>query len=145
MITYYKRFSRKMTLAAFALLISTGFILFALSGFAEVKQGQTGEGADIGKAHQLNELDTPPAAIYEASPLYPFVARRENIEGKVWVRFVVTKEGTVRDASIYKSTPAGVFDESALKTIMQWRFEPGIKDGEAVDSLVIQAIAFVLE
>jgi TonB family protein len=44
----------------------------------------------------------------------------------------VTKEGTVRDAVILKSSPAGVFDQAAIEAVHQYIFDPGTKGGEAV-------------
>ena len=137
MITYYKRFSRKMTLAAFALLISVGFISFALSGFAEVKQGQTGNDNESGDPYyELSALDQPPRLISSIVPEYPFAAKRKKIEGSVVLKFVVTKKGYAKEPMVVKSFPAGVFDESALKAIVQFHYEPAIKDGKAVNCIV---------
>jgi TonB family protein len=146
MITYYKRFSQKMTYAASALLISVGFILFSLSGFAEVKQAQTGNNDKSGdQYYKLSALDQPPRLISSVIPEYPFAAKRENIEGTVLLRFVITEDGYVKEPMVVESFPAGVFDESALMAIEQFRYEPAIKDGKAVNCIVQQRIDFELD
>ncbi|MDB9822844.1 TonB family protein [Deltaproteobacteria bacterium] len=142
MITFYKRFSRRMTFVAFALLISIGFISFTISGLAEVKQGQTGDGVDTGRVYELSEVDEPPRVLYSFPPEYPYNAKRSNISGEVILQFIVTKEGTVRDAIVFESEPAGVFDQSTLDAVYRYRFQPGTKDGQAVDVTVKMPIVF---
>jgi protein TonB len=142
MITYYKRLTRKMTFAALVMLVSVGFISFTLSGFAEVNQGPNN--ADIVNVYQLSEIDTPPHVLESVLPEYPVEAKRQLIEGRVTLHFIVTKEGTVRDASVIESNPAGVFDQSALDAIEQFLFEPAIKNEKAVDVWVRMPIAFEL-
>jgi len=136
MITYYKRLSQKMTYAAFALLISIGFISFTLSGCAGVRQGQADKGVDTGREYKLAEVDEPPRILRAVNPLYPYEAAKEKVEGRVVVQFVVTKEGTVAEPIVIESDPPGVFDKSALDAVYQYIFKPGIKDGQPVDCIV---------
>jgi protein TonB len=48
---------------------------------------------------------------------YPEVAKRKNIEGVVYVKFVVTKNGDVADILVTKSSGSKILDTSAIKTI----------------------------
>jgi TonB family protein len=139
MITYYKILSRKMTFVAFLLLISIGFISFTLSCLSGVKQAQTEKGA-----YTLDELSTKPSYIHVVPPNYPSAAAQESIEGKVMVKFVVTKEGAVREPIIVESSPEGVFDEAAIEAVKQYKFNPGTINGKAVDCIVIQPVNFKL-
>jgi len=139
MITNHKRFSRKKTVVAFALLISIGFISFSLSCVSGVKQVQTGE-----RVNALNEVSTSPSVIHTVPPSYPFEAAQKGIEGKVTVQFVVTKEGAVKDPIILESSPVDVFDQAALETVTQYTFKPGTKGGKAVDLIVRLPIVFQL-
>lgn len=79
------------------------------------------------------DVDTPPQVIKGYPPRYPNLAKREDITGSIVLQFVVTKDGNAVDTKVLASEPKGIFDESALKAIEQYRFKPGIKDGEAVD------------
>lgn len=95
-------------------------------------------------AFTLAEVDQPPRVIRKIDPLYPFAAKRKNIEGKVVLRFIVTKDGRVLEPSIVRAEPPGVFDNSALKAILRWRFRPAVKDGRDVDVIVIAPLRFEL-
>jgi len=95
-------------------------------------------------AFTLSEVDQPPRPIRKIEPLYPFAAKRKNIQGSVTLRFVVTKEGQVLEPSVVRSEPPDIFDNSALKAIIRWKFKPAIKDGKAVDVLIIAPLKFEL-
>ncbi|MXZ17214.1 MAG: energy transducer TonB, partial [Rhodothermaceae bacterium] len=59
-------------------------------------------------------------------------ARKDQIEGRVIVRFIVDKEGNVRDASITKGIGGGC-DEEAIRVLTEHaKFRPGIHQGETV-------------
>jgi len=96
-------------------------------------------------AFTLSEVDQPPRILRKIDPLYPFAAKRKNIQGSVTLRFIVTKEGTVVEPSVVKSEPPEIFDSSALKAIIRWRFKPAIKDGKAVDVIIIAPLKFKLQ
>lgn len=95
-------------------------------------------------AFTLAEVDQPPRILRSIEPLYPFAAKRKNIEGSVTLRFVVTKEGEVQEPHVVESEPPDVFDSSALKAIARFKFKPAIKDGRAVDCIVIAPLKFNL-
>ncbi len=91
------------------------------------------------------EVDTMPAPILNAKPIYPIRARRLNITGEVEVKFLVDERGHVTKIDILKSTPAGVFDNAVFKALPSWRFSPGKICGEDVSTWVITTIKFRLE
>jgi len=80
------------------------------------------------------DLDTPPTAVVRTNPVYPYKARQRNIEGAVEVKFLVGADGRVSNVQILNSQPAGLFDAAVLKTVPQWKFRPGVLDGQAVPS-----------
>ena len=92
----------------------------------------------------LGEVDAHPRLVGRVNPTYPFRAKRRGVEGKVVLRFLVDKQGRVRELSVEQAEPAGVFEESALKAVRQWRFEPGEKDGKPVSTWVQVPIRFEL-
>lgn len=95
-------------------------------------------------AYTLSEVDEPPRIIEKTDPIYPFEARQRDVQGSVTLRFIVTKEGDVSEPTVVKGVPPGVFDDSALKAIMRWRFEPAIKDGGPVDVIIIAPLKYEL-
>lgn len=111
-----------------------------------------GTGADLFKvpsslyatAFELSEVDTPPQVLRSVSPQYPFLAKRNNIEGSVTLRFIVDSEGNVVEPEVSKSEPEGVFDEAALEAISKYKFKPAVKNGKNVDCIVNAPMKFEL-
>jgi protein TonB len=93
----------------------------------------------------LGQVDQPPMVTAQIPPPYPFLARRRGIEGWVRVRFLVDRQGQVRELTIVKAQPPGVFEDTVRRTLPRWRFRPGVKDGRPVDTWVETVIRFKLE
>jgi protein TonB len=49
--------------------------------------------------------------------MYPYLAKRDNIEGRVLLKFVVDTDGLPKESKVEKSVPEGVFDGAALKAL----------------------------
>jgi len=75
---------------------------------------------------------------------YPSRAASRGVEGWVEVRFTVLADGTTRDAQVVASSPEGYFEQSVLDAVAQWRYEPRIVGGKAVDQLVEARLRFQL-
>jgi protein TonB len=90
------------------------------------------------------ELDQPPQPVVKTAPAYPFQAREQGVEGVVQVKLLVRADGTVGEVQILAARPEGLFDDSVLKTVPQWRFRPGTIDGKAVTAWVVTAVKFTL-
>lgn len=65
-----------------------------------------------------------PRLLQDAQPRYPLPALRARIEGQADVAFTIQPDGSVRDVRLLSSSPAGLFDASALAVAQRWRFEP---------------------
>ena len=75
---------------------------------------------------------------------YPSQARRMGIEGKVFVRFVVDKNGEISRLSIMKGIGAGC-DEEASRVIQKYpSWEPGRQGDRAVAVWMVMPIHFKL-
>ncbi len=75
---------------------------------------------------------------------YPEAALKNGTNGKVYVSFVVTKEGNVADAQVVRSIDP-ILDEEALRVINQIpEWDPGIKDGKKVNVQFTMPIVFNL-
>ncbi|HEV8512139.1 MAG TPA: M56 family metallopeptidase [Cyclobacteriaceae bacterium] len=74
---------------------------------------------------------------------YPKSAREKKIEGKVFIQFVVEKDGTISSVSVKKGFNTEC-DEAALKTIksLTAKWTPGKKSGETVRTEVSVPIIF---
>ena len=92
----------------------------------------------------MGQVDHVPRITARPSPAYPRSARRRGVQGWVKVRFMVDRHGMPGQARVLESLPPGVFDDSVLKILPRWRFEPGIKSGQAVDTWVVTTVRFQL-
>ena len=73
---------------------------------------------------------------------YPEEAYNNNIEGKVLVKFVITREGTVTNATIIRSADPSL-DKAALEAVKKLpKFNPGKQDGKTVDVWYSMPIVF---
>lgn len=86
--------------------------------------------ADFANVDQIPEIVGGLQAIMQ-DVRYPAAAAQAGIEGRVLVEFVVTKEGTARDARVVAGVGSGL-DEEALRAVAKARFTPAMKDGEPV-------------
>jgi protein TonB len=64
--------------------------------------------------------------VKKVKPVYPPEAEAQHIEGRVKVRLSVALDGSVTDAQVLSAQPPGVFEESVLAAVRQYRFK---KDG----------------
>lgn len=76
---------------------------------------------------------------------YPPQARRIGVEGKVFVHFVVDKDGSLSDISIARGIGAGC-DEEVLRIVgMSPKWNPGLQRGNPVRVRMMLPITFRLE
>jgi TonB family protein len=98
------------------------------------------------KVFKLKDVDTPPRVIKGAPLIYPKKVTIEGLilsQGLVKLRFIVTKDGGVRNPEVIEAVPEGIFEASAIESIKRFKFSPATKNGEPVDCTVIQPITFV--
>jgi TonB family protein len=111
-------------------------VIASLEGDQSARNDTTRPPADF------TDVDTPPAVITKKDPVYPALALKAGMEGKVWVKIWVDKSGMPRDVVILKSD-ADVFNGSALEAARQFRFTPGKIKGKPVDVWVSVPFRFM--
>ena len=79
------------------------------------------------------------------SPPYPPMARRMGEEGKVILRVSVNPQGAAENVEIRTSSGSQRLDESAQKTVRNWKFVPAKRGDTHVQSWVLVPIIFKLE
>ncbi len=82
--------------------------------------------------------------LFRVPPRYPLRAARKGIEGWVRVHFVITETGTVKDVQVLAAEPSGIFEQAAIRAILQWRFKPKVVGGKKVPRPAIQLLEFKL-
>ena len=78
-------------------------------------------------------------------PPYPPLSRRMGEEGKVILRVSVNPQGTADAVEVRTTSGSSRLDESALKTVRNWKFIPAKRGDVAVQSWVLVPIIFKLE
>ena len=73
-----------------------------------------------------------PVVVRKVEPKYPEIALRAGLEGNVYLKVWVDKEGKVRKAVILKSD-AEIFNDAAKEAAMQWVFTPAVMQQGPVD------------
>lgn len=76
---------------------------------------------------------------------YPELAQKNGIQGKVYVTFVVTKEGAIADCKIARGVDPSL-DQEALRVVNGLpKWQPGMQRGQAVNVQYTVPINFVLQ
>ncbi len=90
------------------------------------------------------EVVKMPRPIYSVPPVYPELAKQNKVEGTVWVKMWLTKNGNVRRGIIMQSENK-ILNTSAMRAAIQWHFSPALnKDGQAKDIWVSIPFKFYL-
>lgn len=82
-----------------------------------------------------------------ASPAYPPAALRAGVEGSVVANLQIDAQGKVTDASIVSrsGTRSRDLDRAVLNAVRGWTFEPAIRNGREVASVVRVPVDFQAE
>lgn len=75
--------------------------------------------------------------------IYPEIAKRAGVEGKVFILAYVDEKGTVTKAEVLKGIGGGC-DELAANAVLQTKFSPGKQRGKPVKLQVMIPIKFEL-
>jgi protein TonB len=88
-------------------------------------------------------LDSAPHTRFQATPVYPFEAKRGGVRGEVVVEFLVDERGRVVEPRVVSSTDR-IFEEATLRAVAKWQFEPGRRDGRIVRFRMAAPVVFNL-
>ncbi len=94
----------------------------------------------------VEELPEPIGGIeaIQRKIVYPEIAKRAGVQGRVLVKAFVDETGTPRKAEVIKGIGAGC-DEAAVQAVMQTQFKPGKQRGKNVKVQVSIPIIFKLQ
>jgi protein TonB len=76
-------------------------------------------------------VEEMPRIVRSVRPEYPDIALHAGLEGTVYVKFWVDREGKPREVSVLRST-MDVFNESAVAAAKQYIFTPAYMNGGPV-------------
>jgi TonB family protein len=86
---------------------------------------------------------TGPNFLRREVPVYPFIARRMNKEGRVLLRLTIDEKGKLMNVEVIEAAGFG-FTEAALEAVRKSTYRPAIKNGNAVFSLALLPVRFQL-
>jgi protein TonB len=110
----------------------------------EIQQDIKVEAQDDPDINAFIPVEKQPTVITQATPKYPELAQRAGIEGNVWVKILVDKEGKPKKAVVVKSD-AEVFNEEAKEAAMNSRFTPAVMNNGPVTCWVVIPYRFKLK
>jgi TonB family protein len=144
-----------------SVIITLASLLLAavsLIGYPAQAQVQKAEGADVTIAladpqvaqqdtsrppAEFVEVDKEPSVLSRKDPVYPEVAKKAGIEGKVWAKIWIDKQGMPREVHILKSDNE-IFNKSVLDAAYGFRFNPALIKEKPVDVWVSVPFMFKL-
>ncbi|MCB2230355.1 TonB family protein [bacterium] len=109
------------------------------------KEKQFQEQEQLPGENEFVAVEVFPEMLKMVPPEYPRLAKKAGIQGTVWVKALVDKEGNSREVLIAKSSGNESLDNAALMCAKTARFKPGIANGKPVATWVTYNIDFKLE
>jgi protein TonB len=121
-----------------------------------IGSGDQGSGSDVvieiedeeffPSATDFVAVEELPTAVFIPQPEYPEMARKAGIEGSVWIRVLIDKDGDVRDAIIEKESGANAgFEDSAKKAALGGKWTPAMQNNQPVPCWVSYKVEFTLD
>jgi protein TonB len=84
----------------------------------------------------------PPMIVKRVEPIYPELARKAGMQGKIVVKALVDREGRVKKVAPIQGHE--IFHEAATQAVIQWVFKPALQQNEPVAVWVAIPLNFVL-
>ncbi|MDH3251972.1 MAG: TonB family protein [Ignavibacteria bacterium] len=98
---------------------------------------------DDGPPADFVPVEKEPEIVKKVEPKYPELAMRAGLEGKVWVKIWVDKEGKAKQVVVLKSD-AEIFNEPAVEAAKQFVFTPAYMNNGPVSVWVSVPFKFKL-
>ncbi|MFK8030497.1 MAG: TonB family protein [Gammaproteobacteria bacterium] len=99
------------------------------------------------KTAQLNlpETLTGGELIHSVTPRYPVRARSRGFVDKVIVSIRIDSTGKVDEVSVVNQDSRPMFQRAVVRAVSKWKFEPLLRNGEAVEQILEQSFNFQLQ
>lgn len=89
-------------------------------------------------------VEKPPQIVKRVVPAYPAMAMRAGLEGTVYVKILVDKDGKPKKCVVIKSTTE-IFNDAAVEAAMQFIFTPAVMNNGPVKVWVAVPFKFKLK
>ncbi len=142
-----RRERRDRVLLKMLILFSFTFGMFFISGNAMAQTQYNGEDVFVA-AEEMPSLPGGEKSLQESlykNLRYPATAIEKGVEGKVFVKFIITKDGSIANVSVSRSVDP-LLDQEAVRVVrMLPRFQPGKNGGKPVNVWYSLPISFQLK
>jgi len=78
----------------------------------------------------------------QPKPVYPPLARQARIQGTVRLEAEISKDGTIENLKVISGHPLLI--QAALDAVKQWRYQPTLLNGVAVEVVTTVDVNFTL-
>ena len=85
-----------------------------------------------------------PVALYNPDPEYPEEGRNAKVSGTVELSLTVGTDGLAHDVIVTRPLGHG-FDEQAMRSVQEWRFEPAAENGKPVSARITVEVSFTID
>jgi protein TonB len=115
-----------------------------------IQQGTSGQDSgssgDFDAVVEFVNCQNPPTVVSTPRLVYPEMARIAGLEGRVFVRVLISEEGRPMKAEIVKRIPADqtVFDKEAVRIAMETKYTAGQQNGRRVRVWMTIPVRFTL-
>ena len=113
----------------------------AIDGWGIPGPGGTGEGP--GPPRRVGGDIREPRRIRGALPVYPELARRAHVEGKVVLECVIDVDGRVTDLRVMSGHP--LLADAARDAVRHWEYIPTRLNGQPVPVILVVTVHFGLD
>jgi TonB family protein len=86
----------------------------------------------------------PPRVVKETPPLYTKGAFDRGVEGRVVLKVIIRKDGTIGPVRVDQSLDEEL-DEAASEAVRSWQFEPAKVNGEPINALANIEVDFIIQ
>jgi protein TonB len=87
-------------------------------------------------------VEQKPELVHSVNPIYPEIARKAGLTGKVFLKFLVDKSGRVSNVTVLKGQE--IFRQAAIDAILQFKFKPAQQNDRPVSVWMTQPMSFRL-
>jgi TonB family protein len=125
------------------LLFPIVLFLLMIAGKAPVTAGSGLPPATGRESIVFRGPDMGPKINKKVTPVYPELAKRACVSGKVILAFIVDEEGNVTNVSLKDGHP--FLNDTAINAVKQWKFAPTFLNGEPVPTAATVQVIFNLD
>lgn len=86
----------------------------------------------------------PPTVVEDTPPLYSENAFEQGIQGRVVLRVIIRKDGSMGPIRIHRSLDPDL-DRAAVRAVSNWKFEPATIDGDPINVLADIEVDFEID